>query len=426
MSRSPQRRVEAAVIEHIGPVTAYQLLDMPDDRWGFLRDQITDHRNGKDGFSARCMACECEVYIRTSKIRGVSRPLFQHYAGSDPNCPWFQGRNIKPDDARAAQYCGRQESRFHEIMCEQIGEIVALDQRYIRHKIDKYLPPTDNNYGRFPDIFVEWEGYGKFAIEFQMSKTFQTEISARCKHYEREGVPLLWILFGVETAINLPQSFVDVIRRHRGNAFVLDADAVAESRKQRTLVLSCYLKNSTGGLDPPILVRFDELVIPSSKLPYYEDRIVKPHQDNIDQIRRPWFTALKQWKDRFKPLRDLDRPESLLVAAAFSIVATAASGKIVNYASDQSSISAMLNTYFHNGEFSRYTDIIDKLIQSTAIGKHIKPSVLEHMRRYSDVDQADEQSREWALLRRLLPEVFDPVLRNELIYLDALPIWAQN
>ena len=425
MALPPQRIVQAAIIERIGPVTAHDLLAMSDNRWGFLRDQITDRRNGKDGLIAKCMACECEVYIRAPKSRGVPRPAFWHYSGSDQTCPWYQGRNLNPDDARAAQYEGRQESLFHRQMCEQVGDLVALDDRYIKHTVAEYLPPTENEHGRYPDIYVEWEGYGPFAVEFQMSGTFQTEISARCKHYEREGIPLLWILFGIETAVDLPQSFVDVIRRHRGNACVLDPAAVAASREQKTLVLSCYLRNANGGLDPPVLVRFDELTVPRSKLPYHEDRIVKPHLDEIDELRRPWFAALKKWKDRFKRLRDLDRPNNRLVAAAFSIFATAANGNVINYASNHDNITAMLNTYLNSGEFARYTNLLTQLIESTAIGPWIKLTVWEHMRRHRDNDQANEDSPEWCLLRQLLPEALDPVLREELIYLDALPAWAR-
>jgi hypothetical protein len=53
-----------------------------------------------------------------------------------------------PDDACAAQYQGRQESTFHRLMCEQIAELVALDERHIRHTIAEYLPPTDSSGGR--------------------------------------------------------------------------------------------------------------------------------------------------------------------------------------------------------------------------------------------------------------------------------------
>lgn len=423
MGRKPQRIVEAAIIERIGPVTAQELMAMYDDSWGLIRDQITDRRNGKDGLVARCLACECEVYIRTSKPRGIARPLFQHYNGSDPDCRWFQGRNIKPDAARAAQYQGKQESNFHRLMCELVGELAALDPRYIRHTVAQYRPPTENEHGRYPDTYVEWDGFGPFVVEFQMSGTFQTEISARCKHYEREGIPLLWVLFGLDTAAALPQSFIDVIRRHRGNAFMLDQAAVAASREQKTLVLSCYLRGPDGELKGPELVRFDALTIPRSKLPYHEDRIVGPRLAEIEQARRPWFSALAQWDDRYKPLGDLERPQSLLLAAAFSIVA-AANGKERNYASGHSNISAMLNTYLSTKVLSPYSDLLKQIIENTRGSGIIKASVHDHLRRYRDAVQATRESREWVLLQKLLPEALDPVLREELTYLDSLPDWA--
>lgn len=428
MVRKPQRIVEAAIIEGIGPLTIQDLIAMPENRWGMIRDRITDRRNGKDGLSARCMWCENPVYIKTTKLGGESLPLFAHYSGSNPNCPWYHGPNINPDDARAAQYHGQQESKFHRLMCEQIAEIVALDKRHIRNEIANYLPPKQNSYGRFPDVYVEWDEIGPFVIEFQMSSTFQTEISARCKHYEYEGVPLLWILFGIDTAGTIHQSFRDVIRRHRGNAFLLDHDSIAASREQKTLVLSCFLNNGTG-LDQPKLVRFDELTIPKSKLPYYEDRIVAPLSDEIKQRRQPWFNELEKW-DRFQTLCELDRSASTLVAAAFSIVAKA-NGKEQNFLKTRQNLIGMLNSQLNEGLkkdkgiISKYATLLARLIENTAQYKLLETSVGEHINRAS-TPQVDESSEEWALLKFLLPEALDPVIRAELIYLDALPDWAKN
>ncbi|SEM43017.1 hypothetical protein SAMN05443999_1381 [Roseovarius azorensis] len=308
-------------------------------------------------------------------------------------------------------------------MCEQVAALVALDPRHVRHAVAEYLPPTEAAHGRFPDVYVEWEGFGAFAVEFQMSSTFQTEISARCKHYEREGVPLLWILFGIDTKAQVQQSFIDVIRRHRGNAFVLDPPAVEASKEQRTLVLNCYLR-SGDGFDPPKLVRFDELTIPRSKLPYHEDRIVTPLLAEIERRRRPWFSSLGKW-DHSAPLHGLERPQSLLLAAAFSIVA-AANGKERNYASGHPNIRAMLNTYLHAGTFGGYTDLLTRLIGNTAMAGLLKAKVGEHLRRHRSEAQADERSPEWLMLRHLLPEALDPVVREELRYLDALPAWAST
>lgn len=426
MGRVPQRIVEAAIIDGIGPVTARELIALPEHRWGILRDRITDRRNGKDGLVARCMACEGALFIKTRAINGSKHPLFQHYNGADPSCPWHQARNVKPNDIRADQYQGRQESRFHRLMCEQVGQLAALDRRYIRHSVAEYLPPSQNDHGRFPDVYVEWNEFGPFAVEFQLSNTFQTEISARCKHYEYEGIPLLWILFGVDTATSeLQQSFIDVIRRHRNNAFVLDMAAVAASHEQKTLVLTCYLRNGDQ-FDPPKLVRFDELHVPKSKLPYLEDRIAGPLIAEISDRRALWFRALDKWnpRDHTDLMPGLGRPQSLLVAAAFSIVASA-NGKERNYASNHENIRAMLNTYLSVGTLAHYVDLLQALIQNTARSNLLSTSVGDHLKKYRKAEQANQHSPEWRLLAELIPEALDPMVRTELIYLDALPTWAQ-
>ena len=294
MSDKPHRTIEVAFIEEVGPVTAAELLAMPEDRWGFLRDQITDRHNGNDGLIGFCAACEGAVFIRTRARNNHRLPLFSHYSGTDPNCPWYQGRNTSPDEARKFQYQGKQESKFHRQMCELIAELAALDKRHVKHTVSEYLEPNEGAHGRYPDVCIDWEEFGTFVVEFQLSGTFQTEISARCKHYEREGIPILWVLTGINQNSELQQSFRDVIRRHRNNAFVLDQNAIAESRRQSTLVLTCYLR-SGDVFDLPKLVRFDELTFPNSKLPYYEDRIVGTILADANLRRRAWIAELDSW-----------------------------------------------------------------------------------------------------------------------------------
>jgi len=395
---------------------------MPEERWGILRDRITDHRQGRSGLVARCMACESKVFIRTAPRNGRCSPLFVHYVGGDSDCPWHQGRNMRPDDARANQYQGKQESNFHRLMCEQIAALVQLDPRYIGHSVAQYLPPTENNFGRYPDVYVQWQNVGRFVVEFQMSQTFQTEISARCKHYEHEDIPLLWILFGIDTHAPLPQNFSDVIRRHRGNAFVLDAEAVAASKDQETLVLKCYLR-SGDRFEPPRLVRFDELTIPRSRIPYFEDRLSKRLLADIRDRRAPWFDELNKW-DHYARLKGLDRPQSLLVAAAFSIV-SAANGNEKNYASNHSNVRGMLNAYLNTGSLSGYAELLSELIQNTTQRDLLQGTVGDHLRRSTkSAPQSDRESEEWQLLKELLPEALDSLTRSELTYLDALPTWA--
>lgn len=428
----PRRIIQEVIFDDLGPLSITDLLRMPRAGWEALRAGITDQRSGKPGLIARCLLCQGDVYIRTAK----SKPLFAHYAGSDPNCPWFTGDNMKPDSARAAQYQGRQESEAHRRMCDLIEELAKADSRYKRSAVDAYLPPSASQTGRYPDVLVEWEGLGEFAIEYQMSHTFQTEVSQRCVHYEREGIPLLWVLSSFDT-YHIPQAVSDVVHRHRGNAFVMDQRAVKASREAQTLVFSCYLAEGEE-YSEPILVRFDELTIPNTKLPFYEDRQAGPMLEAINARRLPYFTALRGWGSRMDNL-NIDELEQFperkridrLVAAAFSLVADAA-GKPENFASDHPNTAGMMNTYQNSGSLAPYAALLTALIQNTAAKKVLRSTVGDHLKRSinghrkGDVVQVEETSPEWMLLKELFPEALDPFMRRRLSDLGMLPAWASS
>lgn len=431
MPNQPRRLIEEVIFENLGPLSARDLLAMPRDGWESLRAGITDHRNGKDGLVAHCVACHGQIYITTSH----GRPLFAHYQGSDPRCPWYSGNNMHPNDARAAQYRGQQESKMHRSMCELISELAGLDERCEETKVDEYLPPTDGKHGRYPDVLVDWRDFGRFAVEYQMSHTFQTEVSQRCIHYDREGIPLLWVLSSFDPE-RVPQAVSDVVHRHRGNAFVLDQQAINASRDQRTLVLTCYMSDGAG-YDAPVLVRFDALTFPESCLPFLEDRLVGPLLERIKSKRFPYFRALRAWGDRLSdlPLADLEpfaerKRVDRLVAAAFSIIAEAA-GKPENFASGHPNIRAMLNTFQNSGSLAPYARLLTALIENTSQRGLLKGSVGEHLRRaikghrLGHIEQVSEASPEWRLLRELLPEALDPFTRQRLVEAGALPAWAK-
>ncbi|MCK1497917.1 hypothetical protein [Bradyrhizobium sp. 188] len=205
-------------------MTARELIDMPDAEWGILRDRITDYRQGRTaGLNCRCVMCWDPVFISARRKNGVPYPLFSHFQGGGSFCPWHHGANDHPERLRQAQYNGQQDSQTHRFLCEQIDALAKLDTRYVSSAVNAYRPPTESEHGKFPDVQVVWRDFPECVFEVQLSRTFQTEISARCTHYEREGVALVWVLFGFDLERSeIPQSFVDVIRRHRGNAFVID------------------------------------------------------------------------------------------------------------------------------------------------------------------------------------------------------------
>lgn len=455
-----QRTIEAAIFEGaIGPVTARALVAMPSAEWGTLRDRITDHRHNRpSGLVARCLMCGDPVFIQARKKGGVPYPLFSHFQGGGLDCPWHHGRNENPEHMRRDQYQGRQESLAHRLLCEQIETLAKLDERYLSSTVNAYRPPTESEHGRFPDVAVQWRDFPDCVFEVQLSRTFQTEISARCTHYEREKAALIWVLFGFDPQLGaIPQSFVDVIRRHRGNAFIIDQESVAASYAQRTIMLKCFLANATGGFDAPRLVRLDELTFPKNGLPYLEDRISKPLLDRIAARRRSCFAYLETIKgesygvekdgpERKTLLRELreitpqfsiwetsQRDEELailrLIACVFSIIHEVR-GKRHIYGTKQPNVVAMLNTWLHNREdIQRCALILEHLLRLTPLAHLLRGTVGEHIERAKQIMDGNlvlEHEPEWTVMAHLLPEIFDARIREQLRYLTALPSWADE
>jgi hypothetical protein len=458
--RKLQRIIEAAIFEGaIGPVTARELVAMPEAEWGTLRDRITDYRqNRPSGLLACCAMCGNPVFISARKREGVAYPLFSHFQGGGLDCPWHHGRNENPEHMRRDQYRGQQESQAHRLLCEQIDAMAKLDERYVSSTVNSYRPPTESEHGRFPDVAVVWRDFPECVFEVQLSRTFQTEISARCTHYEREKAALIWVLFGFDPQhAEIPQSFVDVIRRHRGNAFIIDRESVAASYEQRTIVLKCYLQNALGGFDAPRLVRLDELTFPKDGLPYLEDCISKPLLDRIANRRRSCFAYLQTVKgesygvekdspERKKLIEELraitpefsvwetsqrDEEHAILrlIACVFSILAEA-NGKPRIYGTKHPNVVAMLNTWLHNREeIQRCALILEQLLQLTPLAHLLQGTVGEHIERAKQKMEGNlvlDYEPEWSVIAHLVPEIFDPRTRELLAYFSSLPAWAME
>lgn len=459
MAGRPRRVIKKAVIARVGLISADELLATPTERWELWRRMITDaHLATPRGDIARCFNCDSPVYIRTAVQRGQKRPLFAHYAGGDATCEWFTGETVAPDQARASQYGGQQESVAHRMLCELIAELASADPRAIEVKVDSYLPPTANSFGRYPDVLINWDGLRPMAIELQLSRTFQTEIAGRSGHYAREGMPLIWVLHGVDLDGEIPQSFRDVLSRHRMNAFFLDTPAIEASRAAGTLMLSCRMAKSDGGFDPARLVRLDALKFPDVGLPYVEDRLSPLLLGEVDTLRRPWFSALASakatdpsayidtrrpyWTPAFDSLlkalpnlqawvdADVGNRSQLaaLIAVAFSLV-TAAGGQFRNYATAQDNITAMLNSRLSSHTIGPYAYLIRSMLLRSPIFGLLEGTVGQHINRAIarlDGNLCLESEPEWEAIERLLPEFFNERLRSELASIGATPAWVRT
>lgn len=444
-----------------GAVSIQQLMAMPRATWDHLRSEINRQRQ-IDPLNplARCRLCKGPVFIRSHYASGGHAPVYAHYPESPADCPWYQGVNLKPDDARAAQYHGHQESALHRWMCETIATVLEQDPRCRLVTVDTYRRPSIAARGRYPDVYAEIDGLGKFAIEVQLSKPFAPEIVARHIHYEAEGVALLWVFRTLDA--ELPQGFHDVITLQRGNAFLFDDDAVAASSTRNTLVLTGLLENDRGGFLKPRQVALDDLDRSSGRAVFIEDRRSDRLLDYCRAGRAKWWEALKQappvefdypfdepcfipawdsiktfvpelspwkrqcWSEQF--VRG-DRLFAELAAILFSIARTATTGKdrvYVTRYNDASALTSMLNAKLAAQAFMPFATLIETMLRATPARDRLARTSLarafEHARLESE--QIAPGHPVWSGATRLFPEIFDGLRRAELDDLGKLPGWA--
>jgi hypothetical protein len=111
-----------------GAVTIGQLMAMERAAWEHLRGEINRRRRREPNQPlARCQLCKGPVYIRAQRTDGGRVPMFVHFTGTEPDYPLYQGINLTPDDARAAQYRGHQETALHRSLCDTIADLLKCD-----------------------------------------------------------------------------------------------------------------------------------------------------------------------------------------------------------------------------------------------------------------------------------------------------------
>ncbi|AZO09710.1 hypothetical protein EJ074_11810 [Mesorhizobium sp. M3A.F.Ca.ET.080.04.2.1] len=392
------------------------------------------------------------VYV-SEKPKGTRRyPYFAHRQGEGLGCPWHPASKLSSDEARAAQYKGNQVSAAHEFLCAELARLVRLDARFQAVEIDKtYIAGDDGQGGRYPDVRFRWEGLPECVCEVQLSNTFQPEISQRGIFYEGKGMPLVWILHGVEPRLeNLPSSFRDVILRHKNNAFALDQEAVAASEREKTLVLKCFLLNA-GAVVETHLVRFDALTFPKRGLPYFRNMLL-PDMAAFRARRRPWIEALKALKaetdgnwyashmglpevvEAFNTLPAAPQdPEARydfarLVAITMTLLSEAGGRYQDLVYRHMPNATAALNTFLsRGGPQQRCAEVLRVLVDRTALVSILRPTVREAIGKAIAMEP-DEQVRPhhpfYDGLSWLVPEVFDEAVREELEQSEALPGWA--
>lgn len=460
--RSHRRTIRIADFElPRGVVTIEALMAMRRESWEHLRTQINLRRQADPSTPlARCRLCGSGVFIRAQAIKGDHLPMFVHFPEGSKDCPWYDGRNLRPDDARAAQYQGHQESALHRHLCETVEALARADPRCEHSAVDTYLRPAIHRRGRWPDIYLDMGELGRFALEVQLAKPFAPEIAARHIHYDREGVRLIWMFNALEDP--LPQGFHDVVTMQRGNAFLFDEETQIASIERSTLVLKCHLEDGKGGWLEPRLVTLDDLQTDVGRAVFVEDRRSDLLVARSKSHRTLWWRALQQaqqerpnspfysraftpawealqaqvpgldeWNTDFWTSRS-DRGQAHL-AMLFAILCSVAHSAetstncvyITKY-SGEGAVLAMLNSKLSSADFRHCANLIDSFVRSTALAYLAeKPSFV---RKVSEARDAEEQIASehpvWQVITYLFPEALDGVVRAELSDLDRLPKWA--
>lgn len=444
-----------------GPVSIASLINMPEADWEHLRLQIT--RQWQLDASrplARCRLCMGPVYIKVQAVDGRRVPLFAHYKDEGSACPWYQGNALIPDDPRAAQYQGHQETALHRWLCQTIAEVVSKDTRCRDLSVETYLRPSIAARGRFPDVYFELEGLGRFVVEVQLSKPFPTEIAARHIHYEREGVKLIWIFHDLPD--DLPQGFRDVIALQRGNAFFFDEAALKASVERDTLVLGCRLQRDGRRFTKERYVTLDELNLSSPRAVFFEDCRSEYLAEYCDKGRTKWrpylrerlraegefvedrywipawdsisrlVPTLAEWKGKEHAAGRFDARQRFveLIAILFSIAKSAKTGADELFTSQykgKGALLAMLNARLSGRHQMPHANLIETMLSRTTmaflLGKETLTQSLDRAKS-AEPHQVTPDHPVWLAAARIFPEVLDGNKRAEMDDLGLLPRWA--
>ncbi|WP_231382216.1 hypothetical protein [Sphingobium indicum] len=461
-----QRTIEIADFElPRGAISIADLMAMEQARWEHIRTEINLRRRADPTSPlARCRLCEGGIFIRAQLTAAGTYPVYAHFSGSPLDCPWYDGENLKPDDARAAQYNGHQESALHRWLCQTVEQVAKVDPRCSHSAIDTYLRPSIAERGRWPDVFLEMGALGAFALEIQLSKPFAPEIAARHLHYDREGVSLIWIFRDLASGAgaDLPQGFRDVITMQRGNAFVFDADALAASIARNTLILNCYLETERGGYLKPRLVALDDLDTRSERSVFLEDRRTGRLLEYCTNGRAKWWEPFKQadphkvrypfnetcfgpawdsirafvpelseWKRHYREEKLENGEHHFLEIAAilFSIANSARLGRDrlhITRIQGEGALINMLNSKIGSARFGCYAVLAETMLSNTAAHDRLDRDSLRATFEQAKASHAQIEPRHpvWVAAKRLFPEVLDGPLRAELHDLGKLPQWA--
>ncbi|MBB4223946.1 DUF6035 family protein [Variovorax guangxiensis] len=220
-----------------------------------------------------CAICKHPLYL-SRHVRGEGNRWFVH-DGKSENCPWYEGRRLTPDQAKALVYRGQQEGLEHRAAKAFIAEWLARDPlaSNICQEQTTFAEVIKGEWRR-PDVKCEYTGK-PVVFEIQLSYTFLSEVISRDAFYRREGIYIIWVFarFELHRAAVADEAFFN-----RRNLFVLDAAAKLVTQERQSLTFSGYRQvpemsqDSTRDVWTSASVEMADVIFPPDTLrPYFFD-----------------------------------------------------------------------------------------------------------------------------------------------------------
>jgi len=218
-----------------------------------------------------CAICGVGVYICRGKTEQTF--YFKHWH-EDNNCPAQTRFPLSQEELSARKYNGAKESKLHRTMKDWSEACLHAYGRF--ESISKEPRWVGSQFGewRKPDVRATFQGI-PIAFEIQLSTTYLNVIVERRQFYLEQGGLLFWIFAEFDCELRR-MTEDDVFYNNNQNAFIVDANTVAESLERKEFTLECVwaepLRNGgTSGFHRK-RISFHELTLdPAKQQAFYFD-----------------------------------------------------------------------------------------------------------------------------------------------------------
>ncbi|MBJ6984047.1 DUF6035 family protein [Luteimonas sp. MC1750] len=183
-----------------------------------------------------CQKCRKPMVLRSlpADKHTENRFFLKHRYRSD-ECGGTKG--LTHEAICALRYANTKESPEHIRYKQLLIESLACDRRFSDKKTEERWFDQDGVRWRQPDVQAMY-GTQRVALEVQLSTTFVEVVAQRQAFYRRNVGRLLWFFRDLDIAA-FRQAEDDVFHTNNRNAFLVDEESLASSKREGRFMLWC-------------------------------------------------------------------------------------------------------------------------------------------------------------------------------------------